>query len=89
MCQGYNVASFVEKNLSEFLLGGMFLFQVILLAGNGQVFFNELIATIGEVRWPDAVFKASEVPHLVTSNVISLISVVKVPSCECIFVDHK
>ena len=59
--------------LSEFLLGGMFLFQVILLVGNGEVFFNELIATIGEVRWPDAVFKASEIPHLVTSNVISLV----------------
>ena len=59
--------------LSEFLLGGMFLFQVILLVGNGEVFFNELIATIGEVRWPDAVFKASKVPHLVTSNVISLV----------------
>ena len=58
--------------LSEYLLGGMFLFQVILLVGNGEVFFNELIATI-EVRWPDAVYKASEVPHLVTSNVIPLV----------------
>ena len=54
-------------------MGGMFLFRVILLVGNGEVFFNELIATIAEVRWPDAVFKASKVSHLVTSTVISLI----------------
>ena len=51
----------------------MFLFRVILLASNGEVIFNELIATIAEARWPDTVFKSSKVSHLVKSTVISLI----------------
>ena len=35
-----------------------------------------------EVRWPDAVFKASKAPHLVTSNVIPLVLLRSVESMQ-------
>ena len=68
----------------------MFLFQVILLASNGEVIFNALIATIAEARWPDTVFKSSKVSHLVTRlfHLSYEVPAVEVLPCEYSFVDH-